>query len=492
MPQIDRPRAYQLPPDMEAEIVWLLCTSQTFWTAIGQHVQADSFDSEARRDDPTHRCHRYLVRAATSLGTETSRAPQKMLYVITYLRSHAREWKLRHEEVVAIEEYAAQLDERMTFLEPDEKVAIQILLPELRSHATQQLAAKIPAVYSLAPEEQEKRLRAIAAEVQNVIQIGHANESQIPIEVLEAPDDRAVESAIFMVTDLDRISEPYEAGKLGMVIAPASGGKSSFLNQIGTALTWQKYHGLYISYEDSRDLIIRRHLSAITRIPFRLFKPVRGETTTTARVEAKRRLEHLYELQPDLGRMRIARYSKHRETLNHIEEEIDRTEQRTGQKLKFLLVDYIDQIGDTAHNGETLPVHMTIRRNAEGLAELAARRGMFVWSGQQTHEENDPKKKKKELDLSTNYAKARLGNVYGGKAAIKAADIVIGISVNEDQSLFSFVTSKNRDGVARAKTDDREPDYPFGCVGRLDTNYAVRYLGGTDYQEGPGGQSTFW
>lgn len=219
-------------------------------------------------------------------------------------------------------------------------------------------------------------------------------------------------------------------GELEIFVAPSGGGKSVALQNLSINFSKRKLNGAYISLELKEELVANRMDSILTgRTKGEIFRNME-DASLDVQIKGK-----------DMGKLYVKRMPETITTVHDIKAYIKELQIRTGVKLQYLAVDYLDLLATP--RAEASDVFNKDKFVCEELRALAFELGIVVITASQL---NRSAVEEKQYNHS---------NIAGGISKIYTADNVIGIyttSLMKENGLmeFQFLKTRNSNGVGRS------------------------------------------
>lgn len=220
-------------------------------------------------------------------------------------------------------------------------------------------------------------------------------------------------------------------GELEIFVAPSGGGKSVALQNLSINFSKRGLPGAYISLELKEELVANRMDSILTgRTKGEIFRNME-EAALDVQIKGKGGMGQLY----------VKRMPETITTVHDIKAYIKELQIRTGVKLQYLAVDYLDLLATP--RAEASDVFNKDKFVCEELRALAFELGIVVITASQL---NRSAVEEKQYNHS---------NIAGGISKIYTADNVIGIyttALMKENGLmeFQFLKTRNSNGVGRS------------------------------------------
>lgn len=219
----------------------------------------------------------------------------------------------------------------------------------------------------------------------------------------------------------------FGTGELEIFVAPSGGGKSLALQNISINFSKSGLAGVYISLELKEELVAQRMDSMLTGRSKKSIIQHISEASTEVQVKGK-----------NMAPMYIKRLPESITTVHDIRAYLRELQIKTGIKIKYLAVDYLDLLTTVRASAEN--VFLKDKFISEELRALAHDLDIVLITASQLG--------RSSVDAEE-YTHA---NISGGISKIMTADNVIGIrntpAMRErGELLFEFLKTRNSDGV---------------------------------------------
>lgn len=427
---------YNLDPKFERVVVTLACTSASFFKRVGGDLRPDGFADEV--------CE-LAIRAALSVAKETGRGPQSSVVVLQRLRRWMGEGRVTLEQIRGV---GAMFDEVEDAGLPEEDTVVAELAPVLR-HLYEKEAARA-AVETYSKRGDWDQVVNLVDRARNVgitdrspgVSLGAAAFDEIvKMQNLNYLPTGILELDAFLDGGLCR-------GKLGMVIAEPGGGKSMFLDQVTAHAVYLGQNVCVATLELPESEHLARLTASLTCLPTKAVQ--NGQMG-----EARRRM---LELDARLGKCVVKYFTPGVTAAEDIVRWKCETEQRIGQTVALLTVDYADKLTVPARS-KYENEYKVMDRVYETLRIHAERTETWCWTASQS-KRGDGRRKRIGLD-----------DVADSMGKVRVADLVVTLNVTEQQEQVSFFVAKNRTGQA------------VRVIGPLPTDFALGRIAAVSRQE---------
>lgn len=219
----------------------------------------------------------------------------------------------------------------------------------------------------------------------------------------------------------------FGTGELEIFVAPSGGGKSLALQNISINFSRQGMAGVYISLELKEALVAQRMDSMLTGRSKKDIIQHMSESAAAVQMKGK-----------DMAPLYIKRLPESTTTVHDIRAYLRELQIKTGIKIKYLAVDYLDLLGTP--RADSSDVFHKDKYVSEELRALAHDLDIVLVTASQLN--------RSAVEAET-YSHA---NIAGGISKIMTADNVIGIrntpAMRErNEIMYEFLKTRNSDGV---------------------------------------------
>lgn len=392
---------YGLSAKFERELARGLAHSSKLYSVIGDDIEP------AKISDPVARLAIATVR---EIAHDVGKAPGNSVVVYQRLKRKHDEGKIDADELEAADQLisAAYNMKQDTFL-------IEEIKPYLVRDRKQVVLAK--AVDSL---RRGSSLSDVADEMKRIDHIGE-KETELGLTFSDEAFDMIANAS-------DRVKLPtgipaldallgggVERGHENVVLGRSNEGKSMFLSAL-TAVGLQQ--GLFVGYitlELPPPTIFCRVSAAILGIPI---SSINRSNVKSVQAQIKAR-------ENELGKFVVAQFPAKATTVTEIEEWIERVEEKYGQKMDLLVVDYADKLKSDKSEEE----YQAMGTVYEKLRLLVHSRDMYFWTASQATRGKERKEGQLlgETDIADSQNKLRVADVF--------------VSANRTADMSSYVYS---------------------------------------------------
>jgi KaiC/GvpD/RAD55 family RecA-like ATPase len=437
-------KPYTFSKDFEPEVLLLTCTSPSFYSRIGKDLIADRIP---------HEWGKLLVKAAHEVAEVTSMGPTKMLYVLQRLVFRQNDWKITNDKMGEITEWANELADLGVFSPPDEESVVTSLMPYVErqkfddaEQAFFEIASNGGNIDELVNKVAE--IRDVGKKkVASSLEFGGSLSEDIEV------DPRRIRTMLTGISPVDDMVDPgLPCGTFSIGLAGTGGGKSMFLTQLAAYNMLQGLNGLYISLEISAENIDARIVSAVTDVEEELLR-MRHKPALT---QARDRIAQLRDKRK-IGNFQCSRGTREGLTPDDVKVLVDEHEQRIGDKVDILIIDYLDLMsaGVQTSKHKDLDLWRKTAKLANFFADYADQKIVWVWTVSQVTISKEQRKKRGESSFDTD-------DMAGGREKGRAADFVVAINVSDDNDRVTFKNVKRRFGKGRAISTDCATDFTHG------------------------------
>ncbi len=230
-------------------------------------------------------------------------------------------------------------------------------------------------------------------------------DDELPIEYISSIGQREMrdEPISTLIPALDAALDGGIApGELGFVNAQTGGGKSLLLINFAWAAVIMKRKVLFVTLEDSGDMVLKKFDSMFSGMEFKTLK-----RNPSKILQLKQRFMKHKNL------LYIKDFTSGDCTINKIRSAISRL-----KGIELIVLDYIDEIGCTKHRGDRW---QEVEDSARELKAVAAELRIPIWTASQTAAHSFYKE---SPDLK---------DTYGGKGKVHIAHIVLVICQTEEE-----------------------------------------------------------
>ena len=421
---------YNLDPGFERAVTTLACTRPSFYGRVGHAVTYD------RLTDPA--C-RLAFQAAHAIAQDGGgQGPASSIIVMQRLRRWVNDGKVTLEQVQAV---ADMMDGAEDSGLPTEDAAVAELTPVLRH----QIETEV--VRATVEEFSTKRgnWRRVTEMVAMADAIGKVDQSpgvafgggafdvikrlryltKLPTGILEL--DAALDGGAYR-------------GTLSVAVGGPGAGKSMLLGHVTANSLHLGQHVAVATLELPEPVWLARLAANVTGIPTN--KILNGSLEV-----ARAKLE---EVAPHLGRCTVKYFTPGATTVQDVQKWVGDIEQRAGQPVTVVVVDYGDKLRPTGKSSEREPEYAAMNRVYEGFRIWVEQAQKWGWTASQA-QRNTKRKKVVSLD-----------DVADSMGKVRVADLVITLNVPEDQSEVVFLVGKNRLGPAGSRVGPLPTEFAMG------------------------------
>jgi len=236
---------------------------------------------------------------------------------------------------------------------------------------------------------------------------------------------------------VDDIIQGVGRQELVLVVAPSGGGKSVTLANIAINLCERGYCGVYITLEMKDRLIARRLDSMLSGIA--------GPQITHHKLQVAGAIRKMAE---SGGKLFVKRMKENITNTNHISAYISEVISKTGRKIDFIVVDYLDIMAPVETSGRE-SLFIKEKNIAEELRGLGFDFDAMVFTasqlGRASHEAI-----RKGLEIGQDH-------IQGGMSKINTSDLVIANILTDQlkssgEAVWEFLKSRNSGAVGKKVT----------------------------------------
>lgn len=383
---------YNLDPDFERACLYLASTLPEFWARIGKELDPELVEVPGAA---------LLLRMLREIAKEGSECTSTLV-PIQRLRRYNFKGTVTQEQ---IEQVGKIFDDAEDAGIPDPDLCVAELVPVIR----RRLQSK-----AILIAHDEYRKGSDFQVVQDILE--HANSLGRVESVVSADlgsgfgvirNERVTTMLPTGVLELDlQLDGGPPQQTLGMWIADSGSGKSVALcNQAATGLKLGMFTGV-VTVELPRKVWMARMYSNLTGVPW---KPILVDERATKLAQTRMEM-----VNNQLGRFELIDMEPDVTTVRDIELWIERMEQKHGQKMQLLIVDYGDrlaalQVRDRDNKGRIAElVWGALRRR------IAEKRNMWVWTAAQSQRPSKDAalgRRVEMKDVAEGYWKSRLSQL---------------------------------------------------------------------------------
>jgi hypothetical protein len=399
---------YKLSRSFERAVLHHLVFTQSFWSRVGQAIEADAFSGDLER---------LVGSAACVIGQETGAAPGSGTVVVQRLCRWMDQGRLNNEQVLDCEDLVAELEDLDPV--PDVDMVVAEFLPivkERRNREALHLGMKRLARregFEDVIEHMKATERLGVRKVVSGIDIGPDTLKTI----------QRVSRTNRLPTGVPELDQELGGGvrseTISIVMGDSGDGKSMFLTHVAGSAVVRGVNTLVATLELDDVQWTHRLLANLTGVPIDAIE----DRSMEAECE-----ERLAELQ--LGRCRVEQFTAGATKVDDILQWANEVEQREGWGAELLVVDYADLLGHSKS------------REYEGMREVygglragwAVERHGWVWSGCQA------RRRQKSSD------KAGRGDAADSQHKIRVSDVWVILNANDDATEIEYDIAKHRGG----------------------------------------------
>lgn len=377
---------YGLSTKFERELACALANSAKLYATIGVDIDPKEIA------DPIARL---VIATVKEIANDVGKAPGSSVVVSQRLSRKHTEGKIDEDEMFDADQLVSvSYDNRRD----------PFIIEEVKPYVVR--ALKVSAL-SKAAESMRKgeSLSRVADDLKKIDQVGE-KQSELGLTFSDEAFDLIAEAS-----DTERLPTGIPAldallgggvvrGHENVVLGRSNEGKSMFLSSIAaTALDQGLFVG-YITLELPPPTIFCRVSAAI------LGRPISGITKDTV----KEVQQAIKDREDSLGRFIVAQFPAKATTVLQVEEWIDNIEEKYGQKLDLLVIDYADKL--RSHKSED--EYQAMNTVYEGLRLLVDARGIYFWTASQATRGKDRKEGQLlgETDIADSQNKLRVADVF--------------------------------------------------------------------------------
>ena len=421
---------YNLDPRFERVAATLTCTSRSFFKRIGGSLHPDGFV-----DEPAQ----LAVRAALAIGKESGAGPASSVVVLQRLRRWMSEGRVTLEQIQAVGVMIDEVEDQE--LDRGEDAIIMELVPILRHQYEREAAHAAVETYS-----NKGDWSRVTSLVERARSVGVVDTSPGITFGADAFSELAkMKELSFLPTGIMELDAFLDGGLRkggeGVVIGSAGAGKSMFLSQATANAVHLGQNACIATLELPEGEQLARLVANLTGIP--------TKAVLDGRMSDARRI--VTAMEPQIGKCVVKYFTPQVTTVEDVLAWKMETEQRLGQPVALLTVDYADKL-TTASAGKHDNDYKLMNKVYEKLRINAEQTGSWTWTASQAKRGD---KKRKRIDLD---------DVSDSMGKVRVADLVITLGIEDQQQLVSFFIAKNRTGRALATVGPLPTDFPLGRI----------------------------
>lgn len=423
---------YNLDPRFERIVTTLACVSPKFFKRIGRIVDPEAMQQEVCK---------LALRAVLSFAEDSGCGPGASVLVIQRLRRWMTDGKVTLEQ---IREVSQMLDDEEDAGLPDENSVVSELAPILR-HRFERDAAQL-AVATYAKRGTWEKVTGL---VQQASAVGVVDSSPGVTFGVDAFEELAkMRELSYLPTgilELDAFLDGgLRKGSEGVIVGSAGSGKSMFLDQATAHAVYLGQNVCLATLELPEAEHFARLTSNLTGIP--------TKSVLNGRMgDAKRAISALSR---QLGACVVKYFTPQATTVEDVILWKRETEQRIGQQVSLLTVDYADKL--TVTNANVRETDYKVQNRVyEALRIHAEQTGTWVWTASQA-KRGDGRRKRIDLD-----------DVADSMGKVRVADLVVTLGLTEQQQDVNFYIAKNRTGRAMSTVGPLPTDFAMGRMAAI-------------------------
>ena len=315
---------YNFAPGFERAVVFLSCTSATFYGSAGREVDPEQLSSETNT---------LLMQAVRAIAEELGTSPGNATVVIQRLARWRHEGKVTHEQVIAASDL---LDEVELVGVPDAAAVTNELVPVLRNRIERAALHE-----GIAAQARGDGLSVFVDAAQRAASLGKVDRS-LGIELGSDAAFDEIERARLLdrlplgIVELDaQLDGGPPRGTLTVLLAPQKSGKSMFLGHVAASAMRRGQFVAYATLEVDRAEMTARIKANITGVPINTL--VREGDTAEARAV-------FTDLRDALGPCRVQRFQARHTSVSDLRRWVGDLERVHGRRLDVLVIDYLDKL----------------------------------------------------------------------------------------------------------------------------------------------------
>jgi hypothetical protein len=390
---------YPFDASFERDVVALMVTSDTFFNRVGMHL-----DPARLRDENG----RLLAAAARVLYEQVGKAPGSLSVILQSLRVQHERGKLTGAKMAACADYICDaLDAGL----PEVDVAVHHVAEVLRRDGQQAVLDRAFTTYA-----ERGSMLDIAREFEEVESIGRSDASYgVGLEGFAAELDSigTIERLPTGFRELDvEMGGGLARGEFAFWLAGTKVGKSMALVQnaaIGL------YRGMHVAVATLELDVVKwraRVLGTVTGTPYQDI--IKHGSQSVA-------FERYAEIKDDpdfgLGRLSAHKFGGHQTTLPEVLDWVKREEDRYGQQVELLVIDYADKlVGKDTRDGD----YTQMRDVYEGIRLWANDTSAWSWSASQAQ-------RIAMGEMPT------INSVADSQHKVRVTDLMVGLTRNPDE-----------------------------------------------------------
>lgn len=288
------------------------------------------------------------------------------------------------------------------------------------------------AIISSAPLLQEKRYGMVEELIQKAMQV--SLQKDLGLDVYEDPTKVITDLASMQGTfksgwdTLDfKLNGGFGRGELEIFAAASGGGKSVVLQNLAVNFSGRGIHGAYVTLELAEELVANR-----------IYGMMLENSSGSMRSNIQSTHCKIKILEQSAGALNVKRMPESISTVNDIETYLRELQMRTGRKLDYVCVDYLDLLtSDRVAAGDN--VFTKDKFVSEELRAMAGRLDITVFTACQFNRSGVDADQKSQSQIS------------GGISKIFTADNVIYIDAHKDRGemIFDFQKTRNSGAVGQ-------------------------------------------
>lgn len=427
-------KPYGFTKGFERAVATMLCASAQFYARVGTGITAEALATEEAQQ---------AVLAVQEIARETGTGPGSCLLVVQRLRRWANSGKVTFELVTRVSDmFDTALDAGLPPLESTVTELTPVLQQRIRDRAVRSAIEAYGKGEALTDamqlEEEAQRVGKGDGDLGLLLGEETLRELQALARVERLPTG---------VLELDAEIGGLPRGGLGFFLGAPGDGKSMGLSQVAAVSMLTGALTVYASLELPRSIVNARVVAAATNIAI-------NELTSNEDL-ARERMMALK--QAGAAGFVSQYFSPQTTTVRDLASWVDRIEQQYGRKVDTVVVDYADKLGAPLRPGQREQSEYTVQRDVyEGLRHYGVETERFMWTASQATRQKD---KRKRLDLNDTADSMHKGRV---------ADLVVTINLEDEATMVSLYTAKNRHGKSRFAVGPMPLDWAFGRLTALE------------------------
>lgn len=409
---------YFFEPRFERAVALYACRSTRFWGRVGKDLEPDAFGCDEAK---------HAVRAAAAVAQDNQRGPGSLIVALQRLRSWVEDGKLSPEDVEAASDYFDAAED--AGLPPEDDVVAE-LAKLLKLRMKGDIARQATADYAAKNDFAEtKRLMARADAIGGADTTAGVELGEEAFAAIEA--DANLKRLSTGILDLDlALNGGRPHGTLMLYAGGPGAGKSMMLSHEACSDIRHGLHTAYATLEVPIPGISARIMANLTGVPI---DAILAEPRCVA--NAMRQLK--------LGRLHIQAFNPRTTCIEDIDAWVKSLEQKTGQKIESLKIDYLDRMGSRRakkKDGSSYDLGEHITQDlwdyANGESPLAPNVKRWLSSATQATRKQQGRKKVTSDDVADSMHKSRI------------TDFLVTINVGDEVYLLVAKSRYSPDGMS--------------------------------------------